>query len=73
MLTKLCGLAELVAEACEDFRPLAYACQRGAGPFEYIFEVILAGQILFFRRPEKSGIGVIFVNVKTVLEMKILS
>ncbi|MFT5616542.1 MAG: hypothetical protein ACI8Q6_003844 [Granulosicoccus sp.] len=69
-LAKLCGLPELVAEACEEFRPLAYACQRGAGPFENIFEEILAGHIPSFRHPKKSGIGAIFVDVKTVLEMK---
>ncbi len=70
LLEEICALPELTYEPGENFHSLAYACQRGAGPFEEVFAGIMAGQIPSFRHPEKSGIGAIFIDVDSALEMK---
>lgn len=70
LLAKIGMIPELPAEAGANFHPIAYACQRGAGPFAEIFVETLEGRIPAFRHPEKSGIRAIYIDVNAVLEMK---
>lgn len=44
-----------------ETQPIAFACQRGAGPFEFVFASVLAGQIAGFRNPQKFGISALEV------------
>ncbi len=53
-----------------NFHPLAYACQRGGGPFDNVFEGVLSGQIPAVRHPEKTGIAAIYVDLQVVVGMK---
>ncbi|TDE32992.1 hypothetical protein E1B25_21760 [Antarcticimicrobium sediminis] len=71
LLERLDAFPEHSEAAGENSRPIAYACQRGAGAFEEVFADILAGRVPCFRDPEKFGIAAIYVDVNAVVEMKI--
>ncbi|AML51404.1 hypothetical protein RC74_09185 [Falsihalocynthiibacter arcticus] len=70
-LGKISTLPELIPETCKDVHPIAYACQRGAGPFEKVFAEIMAGTIPSFRHPEKIGVRAIYVHIADALAAKI--
>jgi len=43
-------------------RPMAHACQHGAGPFEEVFKKVLSGEMPATRRAGAPGIGAILIN-----------
>ena len=71
LLAKLYAFPEHVAGAGANFHAIAYACQRGAGHLEEVFVDILAGRIPRFRDPVRSGIGFIYFDVNSIMDMKI--
>jgi len=70
-LGKISTLPELILEDFNNLHPIAYACQRGAGPFEKVFNEIMAGAIPSFRHPDKIGVRAIYVRISDALEAKI--
>ncbi len=70
LLVKLYAFPVFSPGAGAKLQPIAYVCQRGAGPFEEVFADILDGRIPSFRDPERSGIGSIYVNANSVLDTK---
>ena len=70
ILKRISDLPELDETEVKGFHPLAYACQRGAGCFEDLFAGILDGRIPAFRSGDTLGIGAIYVEVRSLVEMK---
>ena len=70
LLKRIAELPELDEAAEGQFYPISYACQRGAGVFEDIFIDILEGRVQGFRRPRKTGIGAIHVDVASFGRIK---
>lgn len=70
LLNQIAELPELKKSDEGEFHPIAYACQRGAGYFEDIFNDILNGRIPGFRRFGKIGIGAIYVDVASLVTLK---
>ena len=54
----------------ENFHPISYACQRGAGRFEDICNEILEGLTPGFRHSEKSGVSAIHVDVRSLVSIR---
>jgi hypothetical protein len=69
-LQQVSGFPALDEHNSKITHPIAYACQRGAGPFEAVFASILDGQITCFRNPRKSGISAIEVDVNSLITVK---
>ena len=67
---KLDRLPVISGAECAGLHPVAYACQRGAGPFEQVFARILAGDIPSRRRSGKTGIGQLLINPNDVLDQR---
>lgn len=70
LLQKVSNLPVVEAAASHELHPIAYASQRGAGPFEELFAGILDGTITAFRRPEKIGVGAVHVDVGALIAEK---
>ncbi|WP_277871180.1 TniQ family protein [Thalassorhabdomicrobium marinisediminis] len=68
LLARVAELPELGAQN-DDFHPISYACQRGAGHFEEIFAEALEGRIMAFRHPGRTGIDAIQVDVKSLMQV----
>jgi len=56
------GQFPAISEAPPGWHPIAFACQRGAGPFEHVFCAIMAGEIPAIRDQRKRGIGAILIE-----------
>lgn len=70
-LAKISALPEFTLENANKLHPIAFACQRGAGPFEKVFNEIMVGTIPSFRHPEKIGVGAVYVHIADALAAKI--
>ncbi|WP_281981381.1 hypothetical protein [Thalassorhabdomicrobium marinisediminis] len=68
LLARVAELPELDAQN-DDFHPISYAGQRGAGHFERIFADVLEGRIMAFRHPSRTGIDAIQVDVKPLMQV----
>lgn len=69
LLGKIAGLPE-VDSSGSVLHPIAYASQRGAGRFEYLFAEVLCGRIAAFRNPDRTGIGSLVVDVAVLVAAK---
>ncbi|MCU9847815.1 TniQ family protein [Defluviimonas sp. WL0024] len=70
LLRRLNAIPELDEVSGANLQPIADACQRGAGPFGGVFADALAGRITCRRHPGKSGIGSIYVDLNSIIRMK---
>jgi len=71
LLQRLDAFPEFEEATGENLHPVAFACQRGAGPFEEVFSDVMAGRVRCYRNPEKSGIAALYVDVNSAIAMKI--
>lgn len=70
MSAEIARLPEIEVSCEGNFRPIAYASQRGAGRFERLFVEILQGRFQAFRSPDRTGIGSIVVDVGALVAVK---
>lgn len=70
LLKRISDLPTLDQTNAENFHPISYACQRGAGRFEDIFIDILEGLTSGFCRSEKSGVSAIHVDVRSLVAIR---
>ncbi|MBM2293245.1 hypothetical protein JQX09_13910 [Sulfitobacter pseudonitzschiae] len=70
LLKRISDLPILDQTNAENFHPISYACQRGAGRFEDIFIDILEGLTSGFCRSEKSGVSAIYVDVRSLVAIR---
>lgn len=73
LLLQMHALPEMDVEDGAVYRPIAFACQHGAGRFLDVFPRILAGQIPCVRNPDKFGIRSIYVDLRAVVGNKLLT
>lgn len=66
LLSKIADLEELTDDL-EGWRPVAYACQRGAGPFPEVFSRIMSGELRARRDAKKHGICSLRVHLDDVI------
>jgi hypothetical protein len=66
-LEKLEQLPPADSHELPGFQPIAYACQRGAGPFEEVFAKVMDGSLPSCRSPGKTGISKIRVDLGSAL------
>ena len=67
LLEEIAKLPKLDAAGKGTFHTVSFAAQRGAGHFECIFRDILEKRVPAFLHPEKRGIGVIYVDVASLI------